>query len=639
MKKILITLLYSLIIIISIIVIYCIAIFFEASHRTSTLNPRLIPTTENELQTDNILDRESIVKKNDLNTYMAFSTSRNSSTKWISEKVTGGDIKYLKDNEFLITNEQRLPDLVNNHCPALYCFQHRIPFFQIPPKLWKGLIGIEDFRYLSHQGVDIKSIFRAIWIDIKQRKLAQGGSTLTQQLVKNLFLTSEKTFSRKFKEMIYSVYIESKYSKEDILTGYLNEVYWGALQGIKIKGVYASSLFYFNKRPSEISAFEVAILIGLLKGPSYYNPLTQLKRLKKRTLIVYKQLFKERLIRGKIWSKLRWKNWQKHLLNLNKKRPYMAMWKLLNDKNVKNTYQNLAFFNSAIENILRLKETFKDKDIAIKAIVGIPSKKQDPPTISYYSKIERNKSKALKDEKQQIGSILKPILYSIFLEQGMTLSDPVSTGPITLKLLSGEWTPGEASPIKEEEISVIEAIRRSRNRPTIRLAQQVGFEVIEEKLLTYVENLKLPLAEYPAQLIGSLELSIHDVYNIYSKFILDQCIKFEGDISRSILKELSYPKLSTIRKMVGPRLKHLKFFGKTGTSNNGNDNWYISYDGVHLSVIWTGIESKREDKEIKLYGSTAAFPLYQSFIERRGRRFGELDCPNSLFYKENDSQN
>lgn len=162
-----------------------------------------------------------------------------------------------KTNLYQVNQTVKFRSLLSNDCKELYCYQHYLPFEHIPSIFWKGLIGVEDQRYLDHFGVDLKSLFRATLANLKSMKYAQGGSTISQQLVKNIFFTSEKTFTRKLKEMIVSIYIETQFPKEKILEAYLNEVHWGALQGIKLKGVHAASLYYFGKNPMKLHLMKV----------------------------------------------------------------------------------------------------------------------------------------------------------------------------------------------------------------------------------------------------------------------------------------------------------------------------------------------------------------------------------------------
>jgi len=202
-------------------------------------------------------------------------------------------------------------------CLDLNCLQFKLNFADIPSVIWRSLIGIEDARFLEHEGVDWKALARALWVDIRLGKMAQGGSTITQQLAKNLFLSQEKSFKRKLKEMIYSFLIELKYSKQEILSAYLNEVFWGSLNGIRIKGVAAASIFYFGKHVQYLSEYEAAVLISILKGPYYLSPLNHLDRLKNRVSEVFKKLQNDSLMgeNSVVWTNIEYENFQKGVTN------------------------------------------------------------------------------------------------------------------------------------------------------------------------------------------------------------------------------------------------------------------------------------------------------------------------------------
>jgi len=174
---------------------------------------------------------------------------------------------------FVFTQDAEMAGLISNHCEIDRCYQLRKEFSQIPNNIKQALIGVEDLRFLSHSGVDLRSILRAIIVDLKNMRLAQGASTITQQVVKNLILTQEKTLVRKVKEIFIALYIEQFLTKEEILTLYFNEIYWGSIGGVKIRGVASASMIYFSKPLESITEYEAAILISLLKGPYYYHPI------------------------------------------------------------------------------------------------------------------------------------------------------------------------------------------------------------------------------------------------------------------------------------------------------------------------------------------------------------------------------
>src|SRR5690606_34665331 len=257
-----------------------------------------------------------------------------------------------------------------NHCMDYRCLQHMADFVELPPALWRGLMGIEDIRFLDHPGVDIISILRAIWVDLKSMALVQGGSTLTQQLVKNLFLTSDKTFGRKFKEVIYALYLEKILEKEEIITWYFNEVFWGSLQGIKLKGITMASLGYFSIEPKFLSEYQVAILISLLKGPYFYSPLNHLDRLKERANVVYDKLKDLNLIVGDDETRWKDKDWERFGKEINSKQKmtYLKSFDFMtkNSDPLLTLYEKFVLLEANERLKTVIKERVKGEDIALK---------------------------------------------------------------------------------------------------------------------------------------------------------------------------------------------------------------------------------------------------------------------------------
>ncbi|MDO9182086.1 MAG: transglycosylase domain-containing protein, partial [Bacteriovorax sp.] len=578
--------------------------------------------------------------KEELEAFYLFSAEKQSNDEFLAGKKQNNALYELKDVPGLLQVNQNIEikNLLSNDCADIYCYQHYVSFDYIPSIFWKGLIGVEDQRYLDHHGVDLKSIFRAFVTNIRKMRFEQGGSTISQQLVKNLFFTNEKTFSRKFKEVVISIYIESRFPKEKILEAYLNEVYWGALQGIKIKGILGASLFYFGKKPADITAYEGAILISLLKGPSYFSPLKKYERLKERSLVVYNKLVQENLIPNdpsQIWTQKDWDKWVLKLKEEEKKQYYQSIWRTLHDNDpTLSNYEKFILIQKVADVRTKINEKFSAvvngknsvADISVKVMIGPVNSTN---WYSYYSRIERNKEKAIFSERHQVGSTIKPIVYSIFEEFGKKLTDMVSTKELKLQLTSGPWSPKEAHAIKESEITLLEALLKSYNRPVIRIADEIGFDKIEEKLSPYFKTLKSPLKEYPSELLGSMELSVSELRDIYSAFIKDECLKIKSgtrEKDQSVLYALSDPNLTTVEHAVDAVMQKLHFFGKTGTTNNGYDNWYVAFDGKNMSVIWVGYEGERKTKSLGLYGATTAFNVFQNYYRDHGKRFQQFGC-------------
>ncbi|OUR92906.1 hypothetical protein A9Q84_20560 [Halobacteriovorax marinus] len=576
------------------------------------------------------LDSDTYINKSDLYDFGLFTNSGLSFKENIQLLKETKKIKEYRKG-YLTLKKIDLPTLSLNECKRTSCYQRRIPFGNMPSVFWKGLIGIEDSRFLTHFGIDLKSIFRAIATDIVELRLAQGASTLTQQLVKNLFYSNEKSFKRKIKEIIVAVYIETKFSKEEILASYFNEVFWGSFNGIRIKGLYSASIFYFGKKPNEIAPFEAAILISLLKGPYFYSPLNHLDRLIERANIVYNKLIAMQLFSKDVdhkWSHKEWQKWLTHLKNrvMGDRYKPLIYASRVNEISAINSYEQFILIKNTHKVLSDISEKYSDEDLAVKIVIGnLNSKNQ----YSYYSKWERDKIRAISNERHSVGSSLKPIYYTLMTYLGLKWDDQVSTSPITMNLVSGKWTPRESHVVHDQEVSITRALQESLNRPVVRLAEQYGFKKLETLTKEYIPSLKTPLDQYPSQLLGSIELSVFELFEIYRKLLISECSQVSKGVKKwdeTVLNVLSDPRKTTIRKIVSKDLRGLKFFGKTGTSNNGYDNWFVFYDGWNLGVIWTGVDSKRSGKGLRLFGGTTSYRIFQDFLLTRGRRLGELSC-------------
>ncbi len=582
------------------------------------------------------LEEGSLVKRDELQRFYLFTAEKNSFDDFMARSRESGAITDLKAIPGLlqINHDVSFKNLMSNDCVEIYCYQHYLPFEYIPSIFWKGLIGVEDQRYLDHFGVDLKSLFRAFVTNLKTMRYTQGGSTISQQLVKNLFFTNEKTFTRKLKEMVVSIYIETKFPKEKILEAYLNEVHWGALQGIKMKGVLSASLFYFGKKPADITPFEGAILIGLLKGPGYFHPLKKLERLQERADVVYKKLVQENFVPNDpslIWKKADWDNWTARLKKLETARYHQSIWRTLNDQEpTLSEYEKFVLIQKVADVKSKINDRFNDKfntvDISVKVMLGPLS---SDSWYSYYNRVERNKEKALSKERHQVGSTIKPIIYSVFEDLGRRMDEWVVTDPITLQLKSGPWTPREAHRNLPAQVTYTDALLKSLNRPVIRIASELGFSQVEEKLKPYFPELKTPLDQYPSELLGSMELSMSELRDVYANFIKTECGKIKNSerfMDQSVLQLLSDPNQTTVERAVDVVMQKLRFFGKTGTTNNGYDNWYVAFDGKNITLIWVGYEGERKTKSLGLYGATTAFDVFQNYYRDRGKRFQQFGC-------------
>lgn len=565
---------------------------------TTALSTKLSPST---------VERYSKINNTDLRVYNSFT----------EEPLK--DVDQIDLNSEAIT----LSALMKNRCRKIQCIQEKLSFNSLPSSIWRGLVGVEDSRFLEHKGVDFFSILRAIIIDIKEMRLAQGGSTLTQQLAKNVFLSNEKSFKRKIKEVVYAVVLESLYTKEQIIEMYLNESFWGSFGNIYIKGVGAASRIYFGKKLSQITEYEAAILIGMLKGPNYYHPLRHQERLRERTQVVIKRI-KELNYDGSIkdshWNDQGWIKWKKDLEGLEKNNYILNVYQTLNDLPSNRVFEFFVFKQS----VYSVLKNYNNDDVAVKFLKVKRDCSASCVEYKYYSKIERSLDQAINEERHQVGSILKPIIYHELLSLGKSLDDVVSTKPITLELLSGKWTPRD-SKSDTDFISIKEALQKSKNIPLIRTVKEVGFDNLESRIKNLIPRLQLPLKEYPAQLLGAIELSLSEVANLYTNFVNNLCLEDPGFIE--LLTDASQ---TTLSRRARSTIKETRIFGKTGTTNNGLDAWFIADDGEFFYVTWIGLETGRQKGKLDLYGAGSAFQIFQKYIELRGKQIPEFYCKSKI---------
>ena len=500
-----------------------------------------------------------------------------------------------------------------NNCDQK-CVAIPVPLKNIPTQLWQSLIGIEDYRFLDHQGVDPFALLRATIVNLMKGRFAQGGSTLTQQLVKNLFLTREKTISRKVKEAFISVYIDSFYSKEEIIEAYLNRVYWGSVNGLEIRGAYLASIYYFGKKLDELDLTSSLILVSMLKGPGYYSPLRHLDRLKGRVNAIFRKLQEIGYVLEDeaLWSDFEWEEWLQYL-NGNQGRNIVGFLQNVSSSDTGNIFDQFIIQTKASEVLQKIyKRTKHDKELSFTGIIKLSNGEQ---LISQKGLGDRN-------ERHQIGSILKPIFYSKIFEE-FDPADEIETAVKEFEIKSGTWAPKNSGRDIPEVVTLEYALQNSLNVPLVRAVENYGFDELEKEVSGMIPRFKKPLREFPAQLLGSIELSVNEVFEIYEEFFHHVC---KTDGGKKVINILSTPLKTTIKGRVR-NLGNARFFGKTGTSNRSLDNWFIFYDGQELGVFWLGHRGKKDIPSLRTSGAGSSFEILKGYLLARGKRIGELTCP------------
>lgn len=558
-----------------------------------------------------------------------------------------------------------------------------------PDFLIKAVIAIEDERFYSHFGIDPLAILRALFTNFKAGRVVQGGSTLTQQLAKNLFLTQRRVFSRKIKEALAAIILESAFSKEQIIEFYLNEIFLGQEGRIAIHGFGEASKSFFGKEVEDISIAEAATLAGMIKGPSRYSPRRNKKlAMERRNTVLAKmlelnflekdeyQLAKsERLI---VHEALRTRRVIPYLVdflnrelaeelsNVSLDSDQLVVQSTIDvemqkcaEASLKNgvaklekQYRSLNSRHSPLQAALLAIST---SDGEIRAWVG-----GRDYGVSQFDHISQ--------AKRQPGSAFKPFVYLTALDATLNnyrvarTTSLLSDEPITLHIPgSGEWSPENYDHKNRGEVTLREALALSLNIPTVNLAMKVGVESISRtaELFGFGEN----LPAVPSLALGAGEVTPLELARAYNALanggILTDLKAFsvvrKGKSGDEIIKpkENEYRVASqsavfvltdlletVIERGTGRVIRNLGFLapaaGKTGTSNDTRDSWFAGFTPRLLAVVWVGFDDNRKHG---LTGATGAAPIWAEFMKCSAAMEPQLEFvpPSGVVYKQIDS--
>src|SRR5690554_4182538 len=529
---------------------------------------------------------------------------------------------------------------------------------QAPPYLAQALVTVEDRAFYEHHGVSLKGIARAMWVNIRAGRFAQGGSTLTQQLIKNFYLTSDRTLSRKLLELPMAVLLELHYSKDEILEAYLNEVYLGQSGSRAIHGFGLASQYFFARPVTELELHQVALLVGMVKGPSWYDPRRHPERALKRRNLVLKMLFEQ----GHI-SQAEYEAARQRTLGVVKQRSlhkglYPAYLDLVK-RRLKEEYRDedlasegLRIFTTldpmvqnraeaALEASLKqLEQRYGSKARGLEASLVVT----DPQTGEVLALIGgRNPryegfNRAL-DALRPIGSLVKPAVYLAALEQGYTLATPLQDEPFELKQPDGSlWQPQNFDRRSHGVVPLHRSLALSYNQSTARLGMDVGLGRVIDMLQRL--GAERELKPYPSLLLGAQALSPLELASIYQT-IAANGFKVPLRVIRRVTDaegtELSrYP--FTLKQQVKPDVMHLMQYalqevaregtarslyntlpanlnvaGKTGTSNDQRDSWFAGFAGDRLAVVWLG---RDDNSSLPFTGSSGALQVWTELMRR-----------------------
>jgi penicillin-binding protein 1B len=524
---------------------------------------------------------------------------------------------------------------------------------EVPPLLPKGLILIEDRRFYKHNGVDPRAILRAMFANILAGQVVQGGSTITQQLVKNFYLDNRQTLGRKLNEAIMALLLESHFRKQEILETYVNEVYLGQDGNRAIHGFGLGSLFYFNKPLNELQPHEMALLIALVKGPSYYDPRRRPERVRERRNLILDEFASEGLIPAEQAEAAK-----KRPLGVSRRgagtSQYPAFVELVRRqlrqhyKDDVLTTEGLRIFTTldpqvqaAIETNLGEGLTEVEKGRGLKPgilqaaavvtsisggeVLGLAGGRE-PGYVGF--------NRAL-DARRQIGSLAKPFVYLTALArpQEFNLLTAIDDDELEVPQPDGSvWEPKNYDNDYHGWVDVHQALTHSYNIPTVKIALQVGMPAVINTLrrLGYPRS-PLPV---PAVALGAVDMAPLEVAQLYGTLasggyyspllaIREVTTQQGRPLGHySMRSRPAFPEAPVyLLNWTLERVMHhgtgtgayrylpqtLRVAGKTGTTNDLRDSWFAGFSGNRVAVVWVG----RDDNQPgKLTGASGALPIW-----------------------------
>jgi penicillin-binding protein 1B len=520
----------------------------------------------------------------------------------------------------------------------------------VPPLLRSGIKLIEDRRFDEHHGVDAYGVLRALWANMRAGRVVQGGSTLTQQLVKNYFLSDEQTASRKATEALMALRLEAHFSKEEILVAYLNEVYLGQDGARAIHGFGLGSEYYFAKPLAELDAGELSLLIGLVKGPSYYDPRKHPDRARTRRNLVLQELADAHLIDAATAKRA-----AADPLGL---RPpggsYVPAYLDLVRRHLKRDYAEadlaaagLSVYTSLdpraqaaaehalTRNLKRLDAASRVRGAALQGavIVAEPNSGDVVAVVGGRDADSDGFDRAL-DARRPIGSLVKPAVYLTALESGRyNAATLIQDAAIELKLRDGSiWAPQNFEHQVYGQVPMARALAESMNLATVRLGLDLGLPKVAETLQRL--GLETPPALNPSMLLGTVEMTPLEVVQVYTS-LANGGFRARLRAVRAVLDEHGHPLKSfkvqveavappaavyqldqmltlvtthgTGRDAAARLPRGMIVAGKTGTSSDTRDSWFAGFTGSYLSVVWVGYDDNRVTG---LTGAAGALPVW-----------------------------
>nr|WP_298170040.1 penicillin-binding protein 1B [uncultured Pseudomonas sp.] len=550
------------------------------------------------------------------------------------------------------------PMLIGGLYPAHQEDRLLIKLEQLPPYLAETLVAIEDREFFNHFGVSPKGIARAVWINATAGQLRQGGSTLTQQLVKNFYLTNERTLARKATEAMMAVLLELHYDKKEILEAYLNEVFLGQDGQRAVHGFGLASQYFFSQPLSELKLDQVALLVGMVKGPTYYNPRRQPERALQRRNLVLDVLVEQGVVTQEQAAAAKQKPLgvtQRGSMADSSFPAFLDLVKrqLREDYREQDlTEEGLRIFTSfdpilqlkaetaLLDSLTRMSGRKGADEVEAGMVVTNPETGEVQVLIGSRQPRFAGFNRAL-DAVRPIGSLIKPAIYLAALERPSqyTLTSWLEDQPFSIKGQDGQvWTPQNYDRKAHGSVYLYQSLANSYNLSSVKLGMELGVPTVLKTLDRLGVEQQWPA--YPSMLLGAGALSPLEVADMYQTIAnggfntplraIRSVLTAEGEplkrypfqiqqrFDAGAIYLLQSAMQRTLREGTGRSVYNrlpgsLTLAGKTGTSNDSRDSWFAGFSQDLLAVVWMG---RDDNGPTPFTGASGALQVWTDFMYR-----------------------
>ncbi len=568
------------------------------------------------------------------------------------------------------------PHLIGSLSQSAHQDRYLVRLDDMPRLLLETLLAVEDQRFVQHWGVDPLAILRAAFANIRAGRIVQGGSTLTQQLVKNVYGRNDRTYTRKLLEAATALVLEYRLDKRQILEAYCNEVYLGQDGKRAIHGFELGSQYLFGRPAAELNPNEIAQLVGMIKAPTSYNPVRRPEAAKARRVVILGVMQDNALLDDAAYERYVRIPLQLRTEQVRRKQTNSSfvdvVLKQLSDRLDATDLKSsaLSVFTTMDLEVQRAAEVALSEELTnIEARMNLPADSLEgaivvlrPDTGEVVALVgSRNAyvgafNRAL-NARRPVGSLIKPFIYlSAFMNnQSWTLGTVVADRPVTYRFKgSPNWSPDNFDEEFLGNITILEALAKSRNVPAVKVGMQVGYEQVAENLRDLGADVKSPI--YPSILLGALEMSPIEVARLYQVLAnfgyqaelrtisaITTDARSIGKTSQSAVRSMlpSGPAYLTlfgmqevVRSGTGQGLQstfhqNLSLAGKTGTTDGFRDSWFVGMAGNLLGVVWVG---RDDNKPTNLTGASGALRIWAAMMQNVNLQSLSLPAAGGIQY-------